>query len=64
MYPGPTRKHSVEVWGQSYEIETQQQSKTVWIAYGDYMGEHIQTKDQTRGAAIQRWRDRARSIGG
>lgn len=46
---------TVKVWGQSYEVSVHQQSKSVWTATGEYMGESHSTKDATAGAAIKRW---------
>jgi hypothetical protein len=40
-----------------------QMSKTVWIAVGDYMGQRIETKGSSRGAAIKRWTEAARYRG-
>ncbi len=52
-------QHIVEVCGKSYAVTTRQQSNTVWITVGEYMGETIQTKGRTKGAAVKRWRERA-----
>ncbi len=57
-------QHTVEVWGKSYTVMTHQKYKTVWIAVGEYMGEAIQTKGRTKGAAVKRWRERAHFKGG
>ncbi len=57
-------QHTVEVWGKSYTVTTRQQSNTVWITVGEYMGETIQTKGRTKGAAVKRWRERAHFEGG
>ncbi len=56
--------HTVEVWGKPYTVTTYQKTKSVWIASGEYMGEPIQTKGRSKGAAIKRWKERAHSMGG
>lgn len=56
-------KETVIVWGESHEITVYQKSKAVWIAVGEYMGKQIETKRQTRGAAISGWQDAARYRG-
>lgn len=57
-------KHKVAVWSRTYEVEVDQRSKTVFIASGDYEGKFIQTKDQSPGAALKRWREAATYRGG
>ena len=57
-------EHTVEVWGKSYAVMTNQKYKTVWIAVGEYMGETIQTQGRTKATAIKRWKERARFKGG
>jgi hypothetical protein len=49
------RKLKVSVWGKPHEITLYPTSKTVWIAVGDYMGERIEVKGQTEGAAVKSW---------
>jgi hypothetical protein len=56
-------KENVRVWDESYEITVYQKSKAVWIAVGEYLGQEIRTKAQTRGAAISGWREAARYKG-
>jgi len=57
------RELSVTVWGKSHTITVHQKSKAVWEAVGDYMGESIRVKGQTRGAAVKLWIDAARYKG-
>jgi hypothetical protein len=57
---GTERTHKVNVWSLEVEITVYHQYETVWIAYGDYMGERIQCKGLTRGAAISSWIEAAR----
>jgi hypothetical protein len=47
------------VWGKPYEVRVRKKSKSVWIATGDYMGEPIEGKAATPGAAVKRWRENA-----
>jgi hypothetical protein len=56
-------KITVKVWGEDVEVTVHQKSKSVWIARGDYMGEQIETKGQTSGAAVIRWREAAQYRG-
>ena len=57
------RTVTVRVWDRSYEINVYQRFKTVWIAVGDYMGDCIEVKVSTKGAAIKLWQDTARFKG-
>ena len=52
-------QHTAYVWGKPYTVTTYQKTKSVWIAVGEYMGETIQTKGRTKGAAVKRWKERA-----
>ena len=51
--------HTVRVCDTPYTVTTYQKTKSVWIAVGEYMGETIQTKGRTKGAAVKRWKERA-----
>ena len=51
--------HKVTVWGQPLEVELYQKSKSVWIASGTYMGESLEVKRPTKGAALKGWKDAA-----
>ena len=55
--------HTVSVWGQEIEIHVYQKSKTVWVATGTYMGEHLEVKGSSRGSALKGWIAAARYRG-
>lgn len=59
-----SRPITVEVWGRQVPVEVHQKSKSVWIASGTYMDQHIQTQDRSRGSALLRWKEAARYKGG
>jgi hypothetical protein len=61
---GVRREHTVTVWGRPQNVTLYQKSKTVWVAVGDYMGERVEVKDQSEGAALKRWGEAAKSRGG
>ncbi len=50
---------TVLVHGKPHDVEVYQKSKTVWIAVGDCMGERLETKDSSSGAALKRWKEAA-----
>jgi len=52
-------EHVVRVWGEQYTVTASRQSKAVWRATGEYQGQRIETKGQTEGAAVIRWREAA-----
>lgn len=47
----------VMVWDKPYPVTTHRKSKAVWIASGEYRGEHHSSEGRTEGAAIKRWRE-------
>lgn len=51
------------VWDKPHKVEVHQQSKSVWIAVGEYMGARIETKDRTESTALKRWIEAARYRG-
>jgi hypothetical protein len=53
-------KVRVQVWDEPVEIEVYQQSKTVWIAVGEYNGKSHDVKRSTPGAAAKGWADAAK----
>ena len=55
--------HTVMVWGQPQEVQTDRISKAVWRATGTYMGETHQTQDRTENTAIKRWQEWAKYKG-
>jgi len=51
--------HSVSVGKTPRELHVWQQSKTVWVTMGEYMGEWLGGEGRSENAAIKYWRDRA-----
>jgi hypothetical protein len=60
---GPFKRH-VKVWDEEQEITVYQKSKSVWVAYGVYMGKSIEVTARSDTSAINRWRETARYRGG
>lgn len=56
-------EHVVTVWDKHYKVDVYQQSKSVWIAVGDYEGERVETKDRSQSTALKRWKEAARYRG-
>ena len=56
-------QHVVKVWGKSFTIEVHQNSKTVWVAVGEYMGEIREVKGGAANDAISQWKEWARYKG-
>jgi hypothetical protein len=56
-------RQRVVVWGKPMFVEVHQQSPSVWVAVGDYMGQRIEAKDRTAMTAAKRWSEAARSRG-
>jgi hypothetical protein len=54
---------TVKVWGESCSIQVEQWSKSVWIAVGDFMGEHHISKGRSEAAAVTAWEAWARRKG-
>lgn len=54
------RTVTVRVWDKPVEITVYQKSKTVWIAYGEYMGHSFEVKSQSPTSAAKLWADAAR----
>ena len=57
-------RRRVLIWGKPYIIEVEQNSKAVWVAVGEYMGETRETKGSTANDAASQWRLWATSKGG
>ena len=57
----PTR--TVMVWERECEVSTQQTSKTVWVAVGQYMDRTIEEKARSESAALAAWKRAARYWG-
>jgi hypothetical protein len=55
--------HIVQVWGKPYTITIVQQSKSVWIAVGDYMGDRLEAQGRSESTAAKRWAEAARYKG-
>ena len=60
---GPIFKRTVTVWDNVHQITVQQQSKTVWVAVGEYRGERLEVKGKTDTQAVAAWRDVAKLKG-
>jgi hypothetical protein len=56
-------KQTVMVWRKAKVVSVYQKSKSVWIAAGDYMDEHIEVKARTKSAAVAHWQEAARYKG-
>ncbi len=56
-------QRTVMVWNKPHVVTLHHESKTVWIATGDYMGRPLSVKDRTQGAALKRWRQAATDRG-
>jgi putative acetyltransferase len=57
-------EHTVVVWGKLQVIALYRNSKSVWIAAGDFMGERIEVKASSASAAAKHWAKAARHQGG
>ena len=55
------KQHDVNVWGKPHTVTVSQRSKSVWIAVGEYNGQHIETKGVSEASALKRWREAAES---
>jgi hypothetical protein len=56
-------EHTVRIRGKPYVVSVHEQSKSVWIAVGEYMGERIECRASTKRAALASWREIARYKG-
>ena len=54
---------SVRVWGESFDIEVHQKSKSVWIARGEFQGQPLETKGSSASSAAKHWQDGAQYRG-
>lgn len=54
----------VTVWGEQIELKVVQQSRSVWAASGEYLGQHHTATDRSSTTAAARWREWATRIGG
>jgi hypothetical protein len=53
-------ERKANVWGKIVAISVSQESKGLWIARGDYMGEKIEAKGATATSAAALWEGAAR----
>jgi hypothetical protein len=53
----------VIVWGEPFDIEVHQKSKSVWVASGKYMDEYHSCQDRSPTTAAARWREWAQYKG-
>jgi len=56
-------QHTVAVWGKLHVIALYRNSKYVWIAAGEFMGERIEAKASSASAAARNWANTARHRG-
>lgn len=54
------REITVQVWGKSAQVTVYQKSKSVWIATGEYLGQHVQVQGRSAGSAAKLWAETAR----
>ncbi len=52
-------ERSVMVWNKPCRVAVFQESKSVWIAVGMYLGDRIEAKDRSEATALKRWREAA-----
>ncbi len=50
----------VKVWETIVEVKVYQQSKSVWIAHGEYLGKSYEGKGRSANAAAASFKERAR----
>ncbi len=53
-------ERTVMVWGEPQTVTLYQESKTVWVAFGEYMGKKIDARGSSERWALKRWMDAAR----
>jgi hypothetical protein len=51
----PEQERKVYVGNTGHTISIRKQSAAVWVATGEYMGERLETKGPTQGAAVRLW---------
>ena len=57
---GHAEKRHIEVWGNQVEVTVVHAKKTVWHAYGDYLGKRYEGKGSTANAAVSSFKEIAR----
>ena len=50
---GRPMERTVSIWDNPNTVSVYRKSKTVWIAIGDYIGKHIEVRDQSERRAQQ-----------
>ncbi|MCJ2124757.1 hypothetical protein [Methylobacterium sp. J-077] len=50
----------VEVWGETIDLAVHQQSKSVWLARGEYKGKAYEGKGRSPSTAAASWHEQAR----
>ena len=56
---GITGRAFVTVWGRQYHLVVHQQSKSGWIARGDFNGTALEAKGRSASGAAAHWRQQA-----
>jgi hypothetical protein len=54
---------SVDVCGNTVEVEAQEMATSVWIAAGTYLGKRIEVKADSQASAVSLWRRTAEHRG-
>jgi hypothetical protein len=54
---------TVRVLGKRYIVSVHQESKSVWVAMGDYMGEPVECRASCKRSALASWQEIARYKG-
>lgn len=56
---GGSYERQVKVWNQTVEVSVYQKSKSVWVAVGTYLDQHIKVKNSSMSSALALWRKTA-----
>ena len=60
--PGPEMaEHIIKIWEKPHAVSVHRESKSVWVAIGDYMGESIRVQGRSESAALRHWCEAARN---
>ncbi len=52
-------EYKAEVWGRQQNVSVHQESKSVFIATGEYLGQSITVKGRSVGQALKAWKNAA-----
>jgi len=52
-------EHTIDVCGCAYRIQVYRVAKNIWIAAGEYLGEHLRTRGSSAARATSAWRKAA-----